>query len=256
MNSALKRHIEQFYKTGIRFDGRKMLDYRDIEVKTGISVTAEGSASCRMGETMVLAGIKMSLDKPYPDTPDEGVLSVNAELLPLSNPEFESGPPNNESIELARVIDRGIRESHAVDLKQLCVTPREKVWMVSLDIITINDAGNLIDCAGLAALAALKNARFPSFDGTSIDYKKPTDKKLPLTQEPIPVTVFKVGKYLIVDPDYDEEQIAEARLTVTTMQDGRLCAMQKGGDFPLMPEDVAAILEISIEKGKELRRNA
>src|SRR3989338_4461113 len=161
MNEQLREHIIKSLSAGIRFDGRKPLEYRKVTVEYGVSKNAEGSSRVKIGETEVIAGVKLSMDKPYSDTPDDGVMSVNAELLPLSSPEFESGPPNEQSIELARVVDRGIRESKAIDTKKLCIKKNEKVWMISVDIVTINDSGNLIDASAIAALAALKDTKFP-----------------------------------------------------------------------------------------------
>ena len=45
------------------------------------------------------------------------------ELVPFASPMFESGPPREDAIELARVVDRGIRHSEIVDKKKLCITP-------------------------------------------------------------------------------------------------------------------------------------
>ena len=119
MKEELKEHINNSLKEDVRLDGRKKEEFRKIEIETGVIKTAEGSARVKCGNTEVIAGVKLDVGEPFPDIPDEGVLMVGAELLPLSNPEFESGPPSTESIEVARVIDRGIRESQAIDTKKL-----------------------------------------------------------------------------------------------------------------------------------------
>src|SRR3989338_7450214 len=112
---ANKETIYQLASEGKRMYGRSLEEYRKpIEIETDISWTAEGSARVRIGDTVVLAGVKMALEKPYNDTPDEGGIMVNAELLPLSSPDFEPGPPSIDGIELARVTDRGIREAKAI----------------------------------------------------------------------------------------------------------------------------------------------
>jgi exosome complex component RRP42 len=198
----------------------------------------------------------MAIDKPYSDTPDEGGISINVELLPLSNPQYEPGPPGIKAVELARVVDRGIRESKALDLKKMCIKQGEKAWFLTIDLITINDAGNLFDAAGMAALAALKSAFFPTVDEKTgvIDYKKKTNKKLELKDIPLSVTVIKIGDKFLVDPDSDEEKAIDTRLTVASLSDGTLCALQKGGDYPLTSEDIAKMVDIGIEKGKELRK--
>ena len=254
MYRELRTHIISLLNADTRLDGRKLTEYRKpIEVEYGIIKTAEGSARVKIGETEVIVGVKMDVGEPYPDTPDEGTIIVGAELLPLSNPEFELGPPGIQAIELARVVDRGIRESKAINFKKLCIESGKKVWLLLIDICPLNDAGNLFDAASLAALAALKDAKFPKFDGEKVDYKEKTDKKLPLEKMPIAVTVIKIGHKFIVDPDIEEEKAVDARLTVSSIEDGTLCALQKGGDFPLTLEEIDKMLEIGIEKGKELR---
>ncbi len=180
-----KEHLLKALAKNVRYDGRKLTEYRDIKVKYNISGSAEGSASVKIGETEVLVGVKLAIEEPYPDTQDRGNLMVNAELRPISSSKFEPGPPGDQAIELARVVDRGIREAKAIDVKKLCIKEGEKVWSVMIDVCSLNDAGNLFDAAALGALAALKNARFPKETGGMIDYGEKTDKPLPINTEPI-----------------------------------------------------------------------
>ncbi|HIH11563.1 TPA: exosome complex protein Rrp42 [Candidatus Woesearchaeota archaeon] len=241
---------------GKRLDGRSLTDYRTpVQIETSISWTAEGSARVQIGSTIVMAGVKLSLEKPYNDTPNEGGITINAELLPLSSSEYESGPPGIKAIELARVVDRGIRESKAIDLKKLCIAPGEKAWFVMVDLITINDAGNLYDVAGLAALAALKSAFFPKIDPETgaILYKEKTAVPLPLVKEPLPITIYKINGKLFVDPTKEEEETYEARLTVASDPDGTLSAIQKGGDMPLTVDEIAQIIDLALTKAAFLR---
>ena len=248
--------ISQLAKVQKRLDGRSLTDYRQpIKVETNISWTAEGSSKVQIGDTVVMAGVKLSLEKPYNDTPDQGGIMINAELLPMSSSEYESGPPGIKAIELARVTDRGIREAKAIDMKKLCVTPGEKAWFVIIDIVTINDAGNLFDAANLAALAALKSARFPQVDPETgaINYKKKTDQSLPLLKEPLAVTVYKIGGNLVVDPTAEEEKAHDARLTVASDSNGTISALQKGGEVPLTIDEVSKICDLALEKAKFLR---
>lgn len=254
MNRNIKEHVRNSLKKGIRSDGRKPLELRRIVVETGFISTAEGSARIKFGDAEVIAGVKMAIEKPFPDTPEDGVLMVNSELLPISNPDFESGPPSNASIETARVIDRGIRESKTLDTKGLCVVKGEKVWTIAIDIVPLNYDGNLVDMGGLAAMIALKNARFPKVkeDGT-IDYHTRTDQKMKLSRIPIPVTICKIGDLFLVDPTDDEENTIDARLTITVLEDDKICALQKGGDGALTSEDIAKMVEIAMDVSKQIR---
>jgi exosome complex component RRP42 len=254
MNKDLKNHIIELLKVNKRLDGRDLLEYRKpVNLEYGFTKTAEGSAKITLGDTEVLVGVKLEMGKPYPDREGEGTIMVGAELLPLSNPRFESGPPSIQAIELARVIDRGIRESGCLDFKKLCVKKGEQVWLVLIDIISLNDAGNLFDASSLAAYAALQNTVYPGFKDDVVDYKHKTDKHLELENVPLSVTVCKIGDYLIIDPTTEEEKAIDARLTVASLADGTLCAMQKGGESPLTQEDITKMIDIGIEKAKELR---
>lgn len=240
---------------GRRQDGRGLEDYREpISVEVGISRSAEGSALVKIGKTVVMAGVKLAVDKPYPDTPNEGSMMINVELLPLSNPKYESGPPSIKAVELARVVDRGIREAKAIDTKKLCITPGEKSWTVIIDLISINDDGNLYDAAGLAAMAALDNAVFPKLkEGNLPDYKEKSNISIPLTKNILPVTVFKVGQYLFVDPTQEEEEGYDGRLSVAVAADGNIAALQKGGEDTFTLEEIETMVDLAVRKAKFLR---
>lgn len=254
MYNGLKNHLKQALEKGIKFNGLKPLEYRKIVVENNTSKNAEGSATVKIGNTEVIAGVKMELGKPYPDRIDEGTMMVGAEFLPMSNPDFEPGPPTVRAVELARVVDRGIRESKTMDFKKLCVKKGELCWIVIIDICMINDEGNLFDASALAAIAALKNARFPELKDDKPDYKHLSKDKIKLKNVPVSVTIHKLGDKFMIDPSIEEAEAADARLTVATMEDGQLCALQKGGETPLNSEEIAQMIDIGIEKGKELRK--
>ncbi|MBI2669337.1 exosome complex protein Rrp42 [Candidatus Woesearchaeota archaeon] len=251
-----KETIAQLALQDKRLDGRGLTEYRTpIAIETNISKTAEGSVRVQIGQTIILAGLKMAIEKPYNDTPDEGGIMINAELVPLSGPQYEPGPPGKKAVELARVVDRGIREAKAIDMKKLCLVQGEKAWFITIDLVTLNDAGNLLDAAGLAALAVLKEAVFPAYEPHTgvIDYKTKTDQHLPLIKEPLPVTVYKISGQLLVDLTSQEEDAFEARLTVASDEKGILSALQKGGEAPLSIEEIDRIIDLALEKAKFLR---
>jgi len=80
--------------------------------------------------------------------------------------------------------------------------------------------------------------------------------RLPIDEKKntLSITILKIGDYLIADPSVDEEKVYDSRLTVATLADGTLCGMQKGGDAPLTEEEIMKMVELAIEKGKELRK--
>ena len=207
--------LKKMFAEGKRFDGRGLLDHRALEVSFEVSNKAEGSARVKLGKTEVIAGVKMALGEPYPDSKDKGNLIVSGDLLPLASPRFELGPPKFDGIELPRLVDRAIRESHMIELDKLVIKEGEKVWTVFVDVYPINDDGNLVDAATIAAMLALKNAKVPGIDKDGlVDYENHKGA-LPVSKETAPVsfTFFKLGNSIIMDPTREEEESCEAKVT-------------------------------------------
>jgi exosome complex component RRP42 len=236
-----------------RIDGRKMDEFREIKLETNIIENAEGSARVKIGKTDVIVGVKMNIGVPFPDMPNMGVLKTGAEFTPIADPDFESGPPGEDATELARIVDRGIRESDSIDLEKLCLVEKEKVWEVFVDVHIINNDGNLIDASALAAVAAVKTAKIPDIEDDKIIRDKLV-KKLPIAHEPITVTIGKVADKFIIDPNKEEEEVLDAKLSVAIMENGKVCAMQKGGTHGLIEEDLDVMIELAVKKSKELRK--
>lgn len=249
------QRIKQYLKEGKRFDGRKFDEFREISIETGVSKKAEGSARVKIGNTEVIAGVKMDVATPYADSPGKGNLMVGAELLPLSSERYEAGPPKFVSIEIGRLTDRAIRESKYIQMDKLCIKEGEKVWQIFIDVYSINDDGNLVDAAGIAAIAALKTARIPKFDEETgkVLYGEWTDKKIPLEKEPpIVITAHKLGDKWIVDPTVEEEDTSEARVTIGATPSGSISSIQKGNSMDLSLEEVEDMLDMTEEARKKV----
>jgi len=255
-----KKNVLEAMNKSERLDGRTPFAHRNIEISFGVSNQAEGSVRVKIGKTEVVAGIKMGTQEPYTDHENEGTMTTSMELLPLSSPNFEYGQPSIEAVEIARVIDRGIRESRFIDFEKLCIKPGEKVWSIYIDLATINDDGNLIDAGALAGVLALLSARFPVYDEEKdiISYGDFTDKKLPLNLENMPITstFFKIGDKLFIDPTREEEDTTEGRVTMEICKPGKeemITAMQKGGEAVFSQEEIMTMADEGIKVFKKLK---
>lgn len=240
-------------KQGRRLDGRKLDECREMSISGGISKNAEGSAAVKLGQTEVMAGIKMLPGEPYPDSPDKGTIAVGMELLPLASPAFEVGPPRDDAIELARVIDRGVRESKALDFKKLCVTEGELVWIVFIDIYALNDSGNLFDAGSAAALAALNSTQIPKLEENKVVYGEYSGK-LKLERQPLLSTFAKIGNSVVLDPNLAEWHAASARFSVATTDDGYMCAFQKGLGGTFTKQEISDAIDTAAEHGSKVRK--
>ena len=249
------KQIEQLIEKGKRLDDRGLRDYREIKIEQGLIERAEGSARVLLGKTQVLVGVKVETGEPFPDTPNEGVLTVNVELVPVASPNFEPGPPNEDSVELARVVDRGIRESKAIDNEKLCIEPGKKVFVVFVDVYVLNHDGNLIDASALAAMAALLNTKMPNYEIKDGELKiKQGYTPLPVKSHPVTVTTGKINNSLIVDPALEEEQVMDSRISMAINDEGNICAVQKGGSGYFTPQQILEASKIAQEKAAEIRK--
>ena len=250
-----KNYIAENLKKGERIDGRGLWEYRKIDISHDIINSAEGSAEVKLGETDIITGIKYEVGEPFPDLPDEGVCTIMAELLPLASPLFERGPPDEQSIELARVVDRGIRHADCVQTKKLCIKENEAVYILFVDMFVMNYAGNLIDAGGISALTALISSRIPEgvmkngkLEWTG-NYLNGEDivKELPLV-----MTFAKINDIIFLDPSLPEELVSEGRISISVTKD-KIVSIQKSGTATFSIEETQDLIKRSMEIGKEMR---
>lgn len=79
---------------------------------------------------------------------------------------------------MARLLEKALRRSEAVDREALCIVAGQKVrsiiyptlgrtdarwqvWSIRVDMHFLDDEGNMLDCASIAAMAALRHFRRP-----------------------------------------------------------------------------------------------
>lgn len=245
--------VLQTIREGKRLDGRKFDEYRKLSIERNISENAEGTARVRLGETDVIVGVKILPMTPFPDTPDDGSLSVGAEFLPIASSTFESGPPSPESIELSRVVDRGIRESKCIDFAEWSIESGKYAWNAFVDIYAINHDGNLFDAAAIASITALLDSKMPKFEDGKV-VKGEFKGKVKLSRKPILCTVSKIGNAIVSDATFAEERAQSARFSVAVTEDEYFSAFQKGGLGSFTASEIDTALDTALKNSKELRK--
>jgi len=250
-----KTQILDLLEQGKRVDGRSFDEPRKLTIELNAIPKANGSARVRLGDTEAICGVKIQPDRPFPDMGDKGIFICTAELLPLSHPSVETGPPGPDVIELARVVDRGIRESHMVDVSQLVIEKDKSVVGVFADIVVVDYDGNLFDACSYAATAAVLKSKMPKWE---IKNDIPTlvegaESDLPVTTIPISITMAKIGNHIVVDPNSDEWASMDSRITITTDSDSNIVAVQKGGEDGFTVDEIVKCGELSIKAGAKIR---
>ena len=249
-----KQQMWDSISKGKRLDGRDLDGIRPIEIEFDIIKKANGSAKVKLGNTEVVAGVKVETGEPFEGLENKGALILSAEVLPTASPYSEPGPPDEETVELARVVDRGVRESQMVDLDKLVLIPGKTVYTIFVDCSIINTDGNLFDATSYAVVSALISSKLPIFeiqDGKVVDTGNKRDP--PITTMPISITAVRIGDAVILDPTSEEEACMDARITITTNSDGHFTAMQKGSTGAFTIEQLKKAAETARIKGEMVR---
>ena len=249
-----KQQMWDSISKGKRLDGRNLDEIRPIEIEVGLIRKANGSARVKLGNSEVVAGVKVETGEPFEGLENKGALILSAEVLPTASPYIEPGPPDEETVELARVVDRGIRESEMLDLTKLVLIPGEIVYVIFVDCSVINADGNLFDATSYAAVSALINSKLPVYE---IRDRKVVDtgekQNPPLTTLPVSITAVRIGESVIQDPTAEEEACMDARITITTNSDRNFAAVQKGSTGTFTVEQLKKAAAAARIKGEEIR---
>ena len=249
-----KQQMWDSISKGKRLDGRNLDEIRPIEIEVGLIRKANGSARVKLGNSEVVAGVKVETGEPFEGLENKGALILSAEVLPTASPYIEPGPPDEETVELARVVDRGIRESEMLDLTKLVLIPGEIVYVIFVDCSVINADGNLFDATSYAAVSALINSKLPVFETRDRKVVDTGEKQNPpLTTLPVSITAVRIGESVIQDPTAEEEACMDARITITTNSDRNFAAVQKGSTGTFTVEQLKRAAAAARIKGEEIR---
>uniref|UniRef100_A0A146NYQ0 Exosome complex component RRP45 n=1 Tax=Fundulus heteroclitus TaxID=8078 RepID=A0A146NYQ0_FUNHE len=239
-----------------RLDGRQTYDYRKIKITFG---TDYGCCFVDLGQTRVMAQASCELVAPKDSRPNEGIMSFNLELSPMASPAFEQGRQSELSVKLNRQLERCLRNSKCIDTESLCVVSGEKVWKIRVDVHTLNNDGNLMDAASVAAISALCHFRRPDvgIQGEEVTVYGPEERDpIPLSIYHMPISVsfafFQQGTYLLVDPCEREERVMDGLLMIAMNKHREICSIQSSGGIMLLKEQVMRCSKIASVKVSEI----
>lgn len=207
-----------------------------------------------MGNTSVVCGISAELAEPTVECPDKGYLVPNVVLSPLSNPKHKSGPPSDSAQSLSAKIFQLLLSTSPELERELCVERGKCVWTLYMDIEFLNYDGNALDAAWISLSSALSRMELPPIQynmdinrGVIIDG---VSKKLPFQGENVFMCSFvgiDRGKYILADPDEEEESLATETVVVAIDLEGQLRYLHKNGN-DLKREDIKRCIELAGER--------
>ncbi|KAJ4795091.1 Exosome complex component Rrp42 [Rhynchospora pubera] len=245
-----KRHLLE----SVRPDARA-LDYaRDTTISLGPVASADGSALVKIGETAMLAAIKLEVMTPSKERPDEGSIVVEFYMPPICSPMVRPGRPAEVAPVISKQLLDVIRSSGMVNLKELCLISGKASWIAYLDIYCLNADGSLFDAALLSAVAAFTHLQIPLVsvteegrvftvsseqeEKTKFELVNKEKRKLSLSSIPFPLTCVIHEDYILVDPTAEEETVMETSITLVLDTLGNLVSIYKPGGVGLASTEI------------------
>ena len=214
-------------ENGIRCDGRKIDQIRNVSIKVGVLKNADGSAYIEFGKNKILAGVfgPRDVHPKHMADQDSGILRCRYHMSPFSVTERKNPAPSRREIEISKVIKEALQP--AVILKDF---PRTVVDV----FIEILQADGGSRCAALdAASVALVDAGIPMRDMVSA------------------CAAGKVADKIVLDVNDEEDKEGQADMPVAYMPNlGKITLMQLDGI--LTPDEYKKCLETAIGGCKQV----
>jgi exosome complex component RRP41 len=206
---------------GIRCDGRRVDQLRNISITAGVLKNADGSAYIEFGKNKILAGVfgPRDVHPKHMADPDTGILRCRYHMSPFSVTERKNPAPSRREIEISKVIKEALIPS--VILKDF---PRTVVDV----FVEVLQADGGSRCAALdAASVALADAGIPMQDLVSA------------------CAAGKVADRIVLDVNNEEDQEGQADMPVAIMPNlGKITLMQLDGI--LTPDEYKTCLQTAI----------
>ncbi|MBW0483073.1 hypothetical protein O181_022788 [Austropuccinia psidii MF-1] len=248
-------HQPTFIESG--HDQRGFFEQRPLSLR----LSEDGdSVECLLGKTRVSAHVSANLVKPKPDRPFEGLFHVSSEINPLASSAFESGRSSEDEVQVARILEKTLTRGGVVDREALCILAGQIVWSIRMDLHFLNDQGNLLDCASIAAMAALQTFCRPdvSIVGEEVTLHSIHERvPVPLTLHHSPLCVtfafFKLPTTVVLmDPSLLEEQLSIGTITLALNPQKEICVVNMSGGLPLDIEEVMRLVTTASKKVREI----
>ncbi|KAK9295023.1 hypothetical protein QLX08_010555 [Tetragonisca angustula] len=252
LSSGEKIFILHGIDADFRNDGRRRCEYRSMEIETKLMPQTHGSARLHIGNTDILVGIKVELDIPHADKPNEGKLEFFVDCSATATPAFEGKGGDDLATEISNVLIAAYQTRNAFDLKTLCILPHKKCWKIYVDVLILQCGGNLFDAVGIAVKAALNSTEIPKITAATLDGGEPDIElsddciQLDTSNYPIIITLCKIGDNYIVDPTLEEEVCSTSSIVMSVLPNGKISSVVKLGCGSIQFNTFTKMLQVII----------
>ncbi|CAJ0830860.1 12928_t:CDS:10, partial [Entrophospora sp. SA101] len=175
----------------------------------------------------ITVGEKYGTGKIWVQVPQEQDLRMLTDRdfnsSPIASQQFAGKGAEDINNELTQTIERVFNGPQGgINLEKLCIIPGQQCWVVYIDALVLDYAGNILDTIFITTRAALYNARVPKtiiqdhgdgeFEFEISDDVEEWERIYGWDMVPVGVTLNRIGTRHIVDATPLEELATEAKL--------------------------------------------
>jgi exosome complex RNA-binding protein Rrp42 (RNase PH superfamily) len=234
-----------------RSDDRTINEYRQLSIKH-LTSSYNSPIEVRLGNTQIFSQINAKLVQPRTERPSEGIISFQVDTHHLKpNADFTSTNEalNEFRISISNILEKCLKESHALDTNILCVIPGKLVWKVILDISVIKHDGNIFDSAIIAALSSWLTYKIPFFRIKEGELYYDSFINLTTIHMPVCVTngiFLKKNKneeiMFVLDPTFEEESVMSGSVSICANIFGAISYMHMNTEVQVGLEDIEELM--------------
>lgn len=232
-----------------------------MTLSTGGTTSAYGSSFVKLGNTTILCGIRgevglVPAEADPTNASDRRHVVVNFDMPPLCSPHIRAGrTPEKAQIigqKLNDLCEKLLRPANLYSTSDTVHSGGSRVaWYLYADLYCFDHDGNLLDCAVLALIAALKSTLLPSISitpaGEAVISSEISARtiSLQLNHMPSSTTFGMFEGHVIADPNLEEEGIVEGTVSITYDENGILCSLEKPGGTFLTDEQLRECMKMA-----------
>ena len=241
-------------KNIIRSDNRAINEYRQLSIKH-LTSSYNSPIEVRLGNTQIFSQINAKLVQPRTERPSEGIISFQVDTHHLKpNADFTSTNEalNEFRISISNILEKCLKESHALDTNILCVIPGKLVWKVILDISVIKHDGNIFDTAIIAALSSWLTYKIPFFRIKEGELYYDSFINLTTIHMPVCITngiFLKKNKneeiMFVLDPTFEEESVMSGSVSICANIFGAISYMHMNTEAQVGLDDIEEVMAIT-----------
>ena len=236
-----------------RPDNRIINEYRPISINR-ITSSYNSPIKVSIGNTQIFSQLNAKLVQPRSDRPSEGIISFQVDthhLKPAADFTSSNEALTEFRISINNILEKCLKESHALDTNILCVIPGKIVWKVTVEINVIKNDGNIFDAAIIAALSAWLTYKIPFFRVKEGELYYDSFINLTTIHMPICVThgIFmkknknENGKIIFVlDNTLEEESVMSGNVSICGNIFDEICYMQMNTEEQVGLDDIEELI--------------